>query len=309
MRRPTFDRRYVLGGIGAVIGGSAFAGAASGEEHDGEEPGDGTDGTATTYEGTLDEENQQDAYSFEASVGEGIELVLTVRNLEPGRDARMVLLDPDGNEIGEFPTDRPNIGAYVTNAEFEIDTAAGGDVAEQTGSYCVRVTGADGTVADPIEYALSIEMVELDRFDPNEDRESTTPIETGETIEGVIAGYDHDWFAVEANEGDELAIDYEIVREADLFDQALVLHTPDGETVEIDGSRATVTAATGGTYHLHVGPDDETTAADFLAKEAYRLTIDVAGGGGEGESGSSIGRGSEGSGTDRATNEGCGIDD
>lgn len=293
-----------------MIGGYAFAGAASGEEHErdtdetDDEPGTGTDETMATYEGTLDEENQRDAYSFEATTGEGIELVLTVRNLGPGRDARMVLLDPEGNETGELPTDRPNIGAYITNAEFEIDTAAGGDVAEQTGGYCVRVTGADGSVSEPIEYTLSIETVELDRFDPNERRESATPLEAGETIEGVIAGYDHDWFAVEANEGDELTIDYEVVREADLFDQALVLHTPDDETIEIDGSRAAVTATTSGTYHLHVGPDDETTAADFLSKESYRLTIDTVDRD-EGPGSASQGR-FDGSNTIRATNEDCG---
>lgn len=288
-----------------MIGASVLTGAASGEQHgNGEERG--TDGTvtATTYEGRLDEGNQRDTYPFEASAGEGIELELTVRNLRPGRDARMTLVDPDGTEIGELPTDNPNRGAYVTNAE-ELDlgsTVVGGDVAERSGSYCVRVTGADGAVDDPIEYTLSIETVDLDRYDPNERRESATPLETGETIEGVIAGYDHDWYAVEANEGDELTIVYEIVREADLFDQALVLHTPDGETVEIDGPRATVTATTGGTYHLHVGPDDETTAADFLSRESYRLTIDAddAGSGDtvEGASGESA----------SPRNEGCELD-
>lgn len=261
-----------------MIGASVLTGAASGEQHgNGEERGTDGTATATIYEGRLDEGNQRDTYPFEASAGEGIELGMTVRNLAPGRDARMTLVDPDGTEIGELPTDNPNRGAYVTNAE-EPDlgsTVVGGDVAERSGGYCVRVTGADGTVTEPIEYELSIRIVELDRFDPNEDRESATPLESGETVEGVIAGYDHDWFAVEANEGDELTIDYEVVREVDLFDQALVLHTPGDETVEIDGSQATVTATESGTYYLHVGPDDQTTAADFLSKESYRLTIDV----------------------------------
>lgn len=262
-----------------MIGANAFAGAASGEQHASEEPG--TDGTApTTYEGTLDEENQRDTYSFEATAGEGIELELTVQNLQPGRDARMTLVDPDGTEIGELPTDNPNEGAYVTNAaEPDLgNSVVGGDVAEQTGRYCVRVTGADGSVSEPIEYTLSIETVELDQFDPNEDPESATSLETDETVEGVIAGYDHDWFAVEASEGDDLMIAYEIIQEADLFDQALVLHTPDDETVEIDGSQAVVTVATSGTYRLQVGPDDQTTAQDFLTKESYRLTIDTVNG-------------------------------
>lgn len=291
-----------------MIGGSVLTGAASGERHgSGEEDAtDGADGTQTTYEGRLDEGNQRDTYPFEATAGEGIELEMTVRNLQPGRDARMTLVDPDGNEIGELPTDNPNRGAYVTNAEDPDlgNSVVGGDVAELTGSYCVRVTGADGSVSDPIEYTLSIETVELDRFDPNERRESATPLDTGETIEGVIAGYDHDWYAVEASEGDDLRIVYEIVREADLFDQALVLHTPDDETVEIDGSRSTVTATTSGTYYLHVGPDDQTTAADFLARESYRLTIDTVDAGSD----DVVEGGSEGAASTR-TDEGCGLDD
>lgn len=267
-----------------MIAGNALAGSANGEKHESGEEGDsgerpGTDGTQTTYEGRLDEGNQRDTYSLEATAGEGIELEMTVLNLEPGRDARMTLVDPDGNEIGELPTDNPNRGAYATNAEVPDlgNSVVGGDVAERTAGYCVRVTGADGTVDEPIEYALTIRTVELDRFDPNEDRESATPIESGETVEGVIAGYDHDWFAIEASAGDELTIDYEVVREVDLFDQALVLYTPDDESVEIDGSQATVTARTSGTYLLHVGPDDQTTAADVLSKETYRLTITADG--------------------------------
>jgi hypothetical protein len=38
-----------------------------------------------------------------------------------------------------------------------------------------------------------------------------------------------------------------------------------------------VTATESGTYHLHVGPDDQTTAADFLSRETYRLTITADG--------------------------------
>lgn len=218
----------------------------------------------------------------------------------------MTLVDPDGTEIGEPPTDNPNRGAYATNAEdTDLDNSVvGGDVAERTGRYCVRVTDADGAVDDPIEYTLSIETIELDRFDPNERRESATPLEAGETIEGVIAGYDHDWYAVEASEGDDLTVVYGIVREADLFDQALVLHTPADETVEIDGSRATVTATKSGTYYLHVGPDDQTTAADFLARETYRPTIDTVDAGSD----DAVEGRSEGSAPMR-TDEGCGLDD
>jgi hypothetical protein len=192
-----------------LIGGYAFTGTAVGDEHEGgEDDAGGSGGTETTHEGTLDEENRRDTYSFEATAGEGIEFEMTVLNLEPGRDARMTLPDPEGNEIGELPTDDPNRGAYVTDAELEIDSVVGGDVAERTGDYCVRVTGADGTVIESIEYELTTRTVGLDRFDPNEDRENATPIETGETIEGVIAGYDHDWFAIEANESDKLSIVY-----------------------------------------------------------------------------------------------------
>lgn len=165
----------------------------------------------------------------------------------------------------------------MTDAELGIDSVVGGDVAERTGTHCVRVSGADGPVSEPTEYTVAIETVDLDRFDPNERREAATRLEAGETIDAVVAGYDHDWYAVEADEGDEITISYEIVRETDLFDPALVLYTPDGSSVRIDRSSdgIAVPAPTTGTYHLHVGPNDETTSADFLAKENYRLTIAV----------------------------------
>ncbi|MDL5360841.1 hypothetical protein [Halalkalicoccus sp. NIPERK01] len=267
MTDNTFKRRHVLGGLGGLIAGSVVAGTAGGAEHG----GDGTD----AFEGTIDGGNERDSYQFEASAGDGIELRLTAEDLESGRDLRMTLLDLDGREIGELPTDNPNRGAYVTSAELGIASVVGGDVAERTGTYCVRVSGADGPVDGPTEYTLSIETVRLDRFDPNEQRESATRLGFDETVEAVVAGYDHDWYAIEATEGDEITVVYEIVRETDLFDPALVLHTPDDETVPLDRSAdgEGVTAAVTGTYHLHVGPDDETTAADFLAKEAYRLRI------------------------------------
>lgn len=267
MTGDAFNRRHVLGGLGGLIAGSIMAGTAGGTEHGGDGPG--------TFEGTIDGENERDSHRFEASAGEGIELRLTVEDLESGRDLRMTLLDPDGREIGELPTDNPNRGAYVTSAELGIASVVGGDIAERTGTYCVRVNGADSPVDEPTEYTLSIETVDLDRFDPNEHREAATRLEFDETVEAVVAGYDHDWYAVEATEGDEITVVYEIVRETDLFDPALVLHTPNDETVPLDRSTdgVGVTAAATGTYHLHVGPDDETTAADFLAKEAYRLRV------------------------------------
>ncbi|ADJ16587.1 hypothetical protein [Halalkalicoccus jeotgali] len=269
----------MLGRVGALLGSSVFAGAVTGDEHGTErtKSADRT-GTKTTYEGILEGDTQRDTYTVEVTAGEGIEIEMTVQNLQPGQDARMTLVAPDGTEVGELPTDNPNRGAYATNAEEfpDLDSVVGGDVAEQTGHYCVRVTGIDASATESIEYTLSIETVALDRFDPNERREDATPFEASETVEGVITGYDHDWFAVEVDENDELTIDYEIVQEADLFDQALVLYTPDDETVEVDGSQATVRTTTG-TYYLHIGPDDETTAADLLAKETYRLTINTGG--------------------------------
>ncbi|KYH25707.1 hypothetical protein HAPAU_23850 [Halalkalicoccus paucihalophilus] len=234
--------------------------------------------------------SEKDWFAFEVTAGEGIELELTARDLALNRDLRMAVFDPDGTEIGALPTDNPNRGAYRTDYEFLATvglppstdpSVVGADVAEETGTHYVRVSevGSDtlnGEIRGFSAYTLAVETVALDRFDPNERRETATQLEPDETIDGIIAGYDRDWYAFDAEEGEEIVIDYEFVDTTDgLLGTERELHGPTGEVVT--DVFEPVVAPVSGTYALLVTPDGDTTARDFVAKETYRLTVTVSG--------------------------------
>ncbi|MCL7416527.1 MAG: hypothetical protein M8354_01640 [Halalkalicoccus sp.] len=245
-------------------------------------PGESVDGVVVG--------DEEDWFAFEVLSGEGIELELTARDPALNRDLRMAVFDPEGAEIGALPTDNPNRGAYRTDYAFLASvglppssdaSVVGADVAEGTGTYSVRVSevGPDtlnGEVRGFSAYTLAVETVALDRFDPNERRESATRLEPGETIEAVLAGYDRDWYAFDAEEGEGIVVDYEFVDTTDgLLGTERELHGPTGEVLT-DLSQPMI-APVSGTYALLVRPDGDTTARDFVAKETYRLTVTVTG--------------------------------
>lgn len=224
-----------------------------------------------------------DWFAVEATAGEGIELGLVAEDIAIGRDVEMTLFDADGEDVGVLPTDNPHRGAYRTDATLPADSVVGAGVAEETGTYYVRVSGVsgtihgDGTVQGFTTYALAVETVALDAFDPNERQEIATRLASGETIEAVLAGYDRDWYAFDAEEGDEIAVEYEFVDATDvLLGTERQLRAPTGEVVVVPGNApGTMTAPVSGTYYVYVAPDDDTTSGDLLAKETYRLTVTV----------------------------------
>lgn len=223
-----------------------------------------------------------DWFAVEATAGKGIELGLVAEDIAIGRDVEMTLFNADGEDVGVLPTDNPHRGAYRTDATLPADSVVGAAVAEQTGTYYVRVSGVsetvhgDGTVHGFTAYTLSVETVALDEFDPNERQETSTRLESGETIKAVLAGYDRDWYAFDAEEGDEIAVTYEFVDTTDaLLGTERTLRAPTGEVVGIPG---TMTAPVSGTYFVQIAPDDDTTSGDLLAKETYRLTVTVGDG-------------------------------
>ncbi|SEO91082.1 hypothetical protein SAMN04487948_107109 [Halogranum amylolyticum] len=219
---------------------------------------------------------ESDWYVFDAEAGDGIELELTAHDLADNRDVEMALFDPTGDEIGETPRDRP-FGAYSTVANFvdctDLETAIGADVAERNGSYFVRVQGVDGSVRGFTDYTLVVETVDLGRDEPNEHRSTATPLTPDETIETTLAGYDHDWYRFDADEGDEITVDYEVTEFVDLFSREMTLYDPHHDVVDVEWP--TTTAETTGSYSLHVAQSDEMGPKPFLEKEGYALTVSV----------------------------------
>ncbi|MFC7009527.1 PPC domain-containing protein [Halalkalicoccus salilacus] len=235
--------------------------------------------------------DEADWFAFNAVAGEGIELDLTARDLALNRDIEMALFDPEGTDIGVLPADQPSHGAYKTNYDFLATVApessdqsvVGAGVAEETGTHHVRVSevGPDtlhGVVRGFTAYTLAVETVELDQYDPNERRETATPLTPGETIEAVAVGYDHDWYRFDAEEGDEITLDYDVTRDVDLFSTELTLYDPDERVIDSSdrsSEPSIVTAQTTGTYYLHIGQSNVTTPAAFRNRLEYALTVQL----------------------------------
>lgn len=207
--------------------------------------------------------DEADWFAVDAMAGEKIELDLTARDLALNCDIEIALFDSTGTDIGVRPTDQPSRGAYQTNYEFLATVApelsdqsvVGAGVAEETGTHYVRVSevGPDtlhGVVRGFTAYTLAVETVDLDQYDPNERRETVTPLTPGETIEAVAVGYDHDWYHFDAEKGDEITLNYEVTRDVDLFSTERTLYDPE-ESVIYSSERSSdppiVTAETTGT--------------------------------------------------------------
>ena len=235
--------------------------------------------------------DEADWFAVDAVAGEGIELDLTARDLALNRDIEMALFNSEGTNIGVLPADQPSRGAYKTNYEFLATVApelsdqsvVGAAVAEETGTYYVRVSevGPDtlhGLVRGFTAYTLAVETVDLDQYDPNERRETATPLTPGETIKAVAVGYDHDWYRFDAEEGDEITLDYNVTRDADLFSTARTLYDPDESVIyssEQSSGPPIVIAETTGTYYLHIGQSNVTTPGAFQNRLEYALTVQL----------------------------------
>lgn len=221
-------------------------------------------------------DDEEDWFHFEAKAGEGIEFELTAENLVINRDLEISLFDSTGDEIGEVPRDRP-FGAYSTVSNFyhttSIDTAFGADVAEEDGSYFIQVQGLDGAVDGFTAYKLVVKTVDLGQNEPNESRETATPITPGEPVEATLAGYDHDWYQFTVEAGDEITIDYEITQPADLFSPEVTLYDPQNDVLHRGVPEQPVIAETTGTYSIHIRQGDDMGVKPFLEEEEYRLTV------------------------------------
>mgnify|MGYP006279319525 CR=1 FL=1 len=147
-------------------------------------------------------------------------------------------------------------------------------MADEAGEYYVRVYGYDGGGA---EYELNVSTAEVepptggdgDRFEPNDERENATSIESGSYDDlGIFAG-EEDYFAVDVGEGERL--DASVAFDHDGGDLDMALLGPDGYTVDrslsvSDGESVDAAAAEdgNGTYYVVVsGYDGATNGYDL----------------------------------------------
>ena len=126
----------------------------------------------------------EDWYSFEVEAGQAI------RAWGYGgvaQDVEGTLIGPDGDVVADL-----TMGG---------DNSPNGAVAEESGTYYVHMVNNTIT-SPPIEYGLTVQVIEQSQLEPNDNRNSATPLTPEEPVTSTLApGTDTDWYAIEASEG------------------------------------------------------------------------------------------------------------
>ncbi|MFC6960645.1 hypothetical protein [Halocatena marina] len=235
-----------------------------------------------TTNSTLDSENDSDWYAVDLDEGQGFtaEVVHTNRE-DPSTAVSFDVYDPSDNRIGEAPFDRP-INAYQTSPASNI--AYGADVVEENGTHYIRVEGDEKA-----NYSLTVETDKLDQYDPNEQPESATHIESGETVAGTLTGYDRDLYALDLEQGETVNVTGNTSAYLSLWVANSSVPSPmpedyyfsDNYTVAYTDymhGPLSFTAHQTGTYYFKVVTNaEESTLGTFFESSPYEMSVDVAG--------------------------------
>lgn len=265
---------------------------------DGGQPGDAADErtdarqieAGETVEGNLSDGDDVDWYAVDATAGEAVVATLELLNVSGNRSVEINVYDPSGNLGTEEERDKmsgPERVAGKRPGSTEEPTADAPDVAESTGTYYVEVRESwwnetDEGVSSP--YTLAVTTEALDQYDPNENASTATSIDVGQSIEGVMAPYDHDVFAVDLIEGENYTVTFNHTNaSASRFSKMMTLHTDASNVTDDDpgygiwghritrNTSGTYTAQESGTHYLRLGQSGIT--ATLLDRAEYRLTV------------------------------------
>lgn len=226
----------------------------------------GQDMTTTLVDG------EEDWYMVDGRAGLG--LLADISHLEPVRDGSLQVdvLTANGEVMTEFSTsgeDSPNVVSTDPNT-YTLAHAA--DVMESNDTYYVRVSEspANKTNTSTIyEYLLNAEIDELDRYDPNENGITATPIAVNETTQAVFIGYDSDVYAVNTTAGQTYTVNVGVESPQRNFEIQLAVYDDATDAVDDPASMAngtpvaytaglsyaehlTFTAAENGTYYVQL---------------------------------------------------------
>lgn len=241
--------------------------------------------TSQTVRGALGSTGEIDWYAVEIEKGQGFTVRLEHTNRkDPATEMSFEVYNPNRKRIGEAPFDRP-VRAYQTGPA--AASAYGGDVAERSGTYYIGVKGSKGA-----NYSLTVDTVELDEHDPNEQPASATPISVGNTVSGVLTGYDRDVYAVDLRKRESITVEYSSTGavQPSLWVAGPRVTTASesigdysfGEyTIASSGTddSLTFTANRTGTYYIKTVPYFErSTAATFFESAGYEMAIRTANG-------------------------------
>lgn len=294
----------------AVASGSFAASDAPTAEPGGDAPDERTNATVVSpgehVQGNVSSGDDVDWYAVDATAGEAILPWLVLQNNTGGRGLSVSLYGPDGEPLGERTADKMS-GLSAVAGEGprgrQDARAVSPDVVEADGTYYVEVrenqwNRTDDDVSSP--YNLTVETRSLDAHDPDENASTATPMEIGQSVEGVVAAYDHDVFAVTLTAGQNYTVTFThleddaadtYLKEVRLFaDPANVTDattpgSPGGPIVVERGGddEGTFTAQRSGIHYLRIGQSSNT--AELTNLDPYRMTIvvDASSSGGDGD--------------------------
>ncbi|QIB73076.1 pre-peptidase [Halogeometricum borinquense] len=177
--------------------------------------------------------------------------------------ARATLYAPSGTELD-------------TSVSY-ADTIPFGAQAPETGTYRIVVTEHDDAFSG---YHFEVNTARPDGFEPDDDQSSATTLASGQPDEAILGEGEHDWFALDAQSGEQITVD--LRRHSNNFgsDVAVALVAPDGSELTSDTSSCgvgmcdpddlTVTAATNGTYYVRVSGD---STEGFISYEVNATAV------------------------------------
>lgn len=284
----------------AVASGSFVASDATSAEPGGDAPDERSNATVVSpgdsVQGNISDGDDVDWYAVDATAGEAILPWLVLKNNTGGRGLSVSLYAPDGEELGERTADKMSGLSSVAGEGprgRQDARAVSPDVVEANGTYYVAVrenpwNQTDDNVSSP--YNLTVVTRSLDQHDDNENASTATTMEPGQSVEGVVAAYDHDVFAVNLTAGVNYTVTFThleedsadtYLKEVRLFeDPANVTDdttpsSPGGPIVIERGGddEGTFTAQRSGIHYLRVGQSSNT--AELTNLDPYRMTLVV----------------------------------
>ncbi|QLH76921.1 hypothetical protein HZS55_06245 [Halosimplex rubrum] len=180
-----------------------------------------------------------------------------------------------------YEEDHLDVDLYDPNEDFlESDTtidagAKTAATATQTGTYYIEVQGTDNILTEN-DYSLFVNRIqpaENDAFQPNYNFNTAASVTEG-SYDGNIVPSDHDYYAIDLNDGDvlDVAIHFDETNyEEDHLD--VDLYDPNEDFLESDtmtdaGARTAATATQTGTYYIEVQGTD-----NILTENSYTLSV------------------------------------
>ncbi|WP_237561149.1 PGF-CTERM sorting domain-containing protein [Halococcus sediminicola] len=287
MGRITNAKRFAVLVAGLVVVSSLLAPAVMAQSgvQDEREPND-TRESATPIEkgqfveGTVNA-TDEDWLAFDAEAGHAIRVTGGVGAEYPA----LTLYGPDGDELGSGT-------AGGTANMVEVGTTA-----PETGTYYLQISYEDEYEA---RYGVAVATGTADRFEANDDRGNAVAIEPGSSHDATLLAGEDDWFAVEADVGENVTASAELTNTGGEVSQNIrtELYSPDGDRVGEVGANVGMesgpsnrtygpeigykpiasqhhVASESGTYYVRVSPAESGSVAGFVG---YQLSVGTAGG-------------------------------